>query len=297
MNEPRCACGQPARDATFCASCAYRLDEAIAQISVHHGLAWDLELATTRQARLGDRGGPRSAQVPLPYDERAGDAATTLHRALARWAAVIARETTGPRRPGLPGPVCGRRARCAHPSCRMIRASRPPEPPPVTLTGLATWLRPRVGWLRHHAAGQQAYDEILAAVAAARRVVDRPAERLYAGPCDDCGEDLYARPGAAAVPCPGCHAVYEVEARRAWLLRAAEDVLASATDISRAITRLGQPVTPEAIRGYAHRGLLLPRTHRTTGGRTVPLYRLGDVVDVLTRQAARRNTRTEPEAG
>lgn len=298
MTEPRCGCGNPVRDATLCTACGLRLDNALDQITDHHGLGWDLDIALTRQARITRTGGrptpdeDRDEQrqmpgtlrpTPAPYDQRAADAARTLRAALHTWAQIAAHETgvhSPTNRRGI-GPVC---RRCPHPSCLRIPAI---PTPPATITGLAAWLRPRVGWLRHHPHAQRALDDILDTVNTARAAVDRPAERLYAGPCDQCRNDLYARAGARIVECVDCDLVYEVEARRAWLLRSAEDVLASATEIARAITRFGQPVTPDAIRGYVHRGQLLAHGHRMIGKREIPTYRLGDVLDVLAQQAAR----------
>jgi hypothetical protein len=295
--ETRCACGNPLRDATFCTTCAFRLDEAIAQICEHHGLAWDLDIARAKQARITRTNtrkntlkGNDGRQLPgtlrptrTPYDPRATTAAKKLQRTLSAWAAVAARETRTPRRPTLPGPTCNwRRDVCPHGSCLSIRASRPMPQPPQDLPGLAAWLRPRVGWLRHHPDGQRAHNEIINAVRAARATIDSPAEKLYAGPCDGCSNDLYGRPGAAIVECTECDKVYDIQARRRYLLRSAEDQLASATEIARAITRLGQPVSTEKIRGYANRGRLLAHGQRRIGNRTIPLYRLGHVLDIIT---------------
>jgi hypothetical protein len=67
----------------------------------------------------------------------------------------------------------------------------------------------------------------------------------------------------------------------------AEDVLATTTEISRALTRYQQPVTPEMLRGYVFRKRLMPRGERPVAGRKdpVPLYRLGDVLNILAQQA------------
>jgi hypothetical protein len=252
-------CGRPqGDDATFCAACAHLLDASLADVCAYHGLAYDLDIAITRQARIGSRDGSRPATAPMPYDDRAAKTAEHLRGVLASWALLVIQET---------------------------RADAPAD---QTLTGLAAWFRARVGWLRHHVAGAEAHDEITTAVRAARRVCDRPADRLYAGPCD-CGTDLYGRLDASYVVCPGaeCDAVWNVEDRRRWLLHSAEDVLATPLEISRALTRYAQPVTPSAIRGYVHRGQLSARGARTEGHREIPVYRLGDVLDILARQAER----------
>jgi hypothetical protein len=251
-----CACGRPSPDATVCPACAYRLTDALTDVTGPRGLAYDLDVATARQARLGDRNGSRPTETPVPYDARASEAAAHLKGVLVGWARVV---------------------------CEDYGADLPPD----DLAAIAAWLRPRVGWLRHHPAAVEAHDEIVEAVRAARRVIDRPADRLYAGPCDQCGGDLYARPGALAVECRPCELVYEVEARRAWLLEALEEHLATTIEISRALTSLAQPVTPNMIYGYVHRGRLIPRSHRAEGRKTIPLYRVGDVLDIVTGQPER----------
>jgi hypothetical protein len=255
VSDHLCGCGRPVQDATLCATCAHRLDDALAQICEHHGLGWDLDIAITRQAVMSDRNGPRANTTPIPYDDRASVRARELHDTLGSWARLVVEET---------GAV----------------------PPADTITAIAAWLRPRAGWLRHHPAGGEALDEIRDAVRAARRVVDRPADRLYAGPCQGCGTDLYARVEAVYVTCPNgmCETTYGVDELRVWLLKAVEDILATTAEISRALTSLAVPVTPSAIRGYAHRGQLL---RRGVNEGASPLYRLGDVMDCVARAAER----------
>jgi hypothetical protein len=258
MSDHLCGCGRPVQDATLCATCAHRLDDALAQICEHHGLGWDLDIAITRQAVMSDRNGPRANTTPIPYDDRASASARELHSTLGSWARLVVEET---------GAV----------------------PPADTITAIAAWLRPRAGWLRHHEAGGEALDEILAAVHAVRRVIDRPADMLYAGPCQTCWTDVYARVEAVYVTCPNeeCLRTYSIAERRAWLLKSAENILGSTTEISRALTRYAQPVTPSAIRGYVGRGQLLARGERVEGGLVKPLYRLGDVMDCVARAAER----------
>lgn len=282
MTAHKCACGRPCPDATICPACAYELDAAIADVAGYRGLAYDLDLATARQARIERGGISRPPEVEgrqepgtlrptaLAYDEHASEAAAELRGVLASWARLIT-DDTNPRRIG---PTCGRQ--CAHDSCK---ATRRREFPPDTLAGIATWLRPRVGWLRYHPAGAEAHAGITEAVRTARRAVDRPAERLYAGQCD-CDADLYARPESPYVTCPNeeCRTVWKVEDRRVWLLDSARDVIASATDIARALSRYAVPVTPAKIRGHAFRGRLLPQDYNHRGH---PLYRLGDVLDIV----------------
>lgn len=259
-----CPCGRPIPDtAALCPHCGYLLDASLAELAAFRGLAYELDVALTRQARIGGRDGSRPAETPIAYDERIAKVTKHLRDAMTEWASIIVRGTGA-------------------------------EPPPPGLAQLAAWLRRHVGWIRYHEDALDAYTDITDGVRDARRAIDRPADKLYAGPCDECGEDLYASLDASYVVChnteghaSGDEWVWEVTERRRWLLDSARDVLASGTEISRALTRYAQPVTPSALRGYVHRGALIARGERIEGGRMVMLYRLGDVLDILARQAER----------
>ena len=73
-----------------------------------------------------------------------------------------------------------------------------------TPAAVAGWLLHHTLWLRHHKAGYEAVEEITSAVNAVRKAVDRPPERIYAGPCKDCGGDMFGKPGAVSIECrPG----------------------------------------------------------------------------------------------
>ncbi|MEV4158996.1 hypothetical protein [Nonomuraea dietziae] len=157
---------------------------------------------------------------------------------------------------------------------------------------MADWLARRVELLRHHSAGAEAVDELLEAVRQAEPVVDRPAERNFLGICSarlenggECDSELYAPPGSSTASCRQCQTQHSVWERRQVLLTEAEEVLGTAVEISRAVTQLGQEVTPERVRQWAHRGRLAVADYLDErygeGLRTRPLYRLGDVLDLL----------------
>lgn len=124
------------------------------------------------------------------------------------------------------------------------------------------------------------------ASAHATRVIDRPADRTFAGPCDECGRDLYAKPDATTVDCTTCGLTYDVRARREWLLRVIDDQLATATEIARALTSLDLPVTSERIWQWRHRDRI---EQRGTDRRGRPMYRVGDVVTLLIEHAEKHS--------
>lgn len=271
-----CPCTRPIHDqAVICGTCGHDLENAIAEVAELRGLAYDLDIAVTRQARLGAKNGGRATETPIVFDNRASEAFRQLSSVLRSWTRLVVEETGAGTVPTF-GPA---HRSCRHHSCREIRTRGLPG---ESLGDMASWLKLRVAWLRHHEAGADAYREILDAVRDARRVVDRPGERIYCGPCS-CDEDLYARAGAVEVACrnPECGLVWGVADRRAYLLDAARDVEATAADICRALTRLGAEVTPATIRGYERRKRLKPVGEREEGGRPVKLWRTGDVLEIL----------------
>lgn len=133
--------------------------------------------------------------------------------------------------------------------------------------------------------------ELRASVDEVTRIIDRPPDQWYAGQCSAatergaCTTDLYAREGQAIVRCPACKTEHDVAQRRAVLLRAVEDVLATATEIARAVHLLPAPITRSVIYSYAHRRRIVARG---TNSRGEPLYRVGDVLDLVRDQAKRR---------
>jgi hypothetical protein len=257
--------------ATICGACSAELGRALNTVATW--LAAELDVTLSRQhtrdgtgtGEVEDDRAPAVLHIgPLGYDPRASQAGTDLHNALCGWV-------------------------------RDLQDHRPEDDwPHNTAASMAAWLSARLSRLASHPAAQELHGEILAAVRAAERVVDRAADRWYAGICaaplrdgERCQRDLYAKPKAAQVVCPACSHEWDVKQRRDWLLGLAEDVLASATEIARAVTRLGRPVTPEAVRGYAARGRILAHSERLVGKRVIPLYRVGDVLDVIAQIAGK----------
>ncbi|MEU8270146.1 hypothetical protein AB0B89_23680 [Sphaerisporangium sp. NPDC049002] len=267
-----------------CRACSGRLLRDLDDVPA---LAADLDIALTRQARFGEDGGGLSLapddvdpeigltvrRSQLPWDQRARDATDILKSALVGWHRILSEGA-----PTVFGPTC---VDCAHPSCEWTDLGRTP---PDTLTGLSRWLlRHRVRLFRHPAV-DEAVDELTDAVRHARRTIDRPPGTWYAGPCaadtDDgeCTADLYARHGADTIRCHTCGARHDTHLRQAWLLRQAADHLATATEAARALHAYYPDLTPSKVRGMAFRGRILARG-RDDRGR--PLYRVGDVIDLL----------------
>lgn len=252
----QCGCGQPAPDATLCRNCTDRLAKDLGDVPAY---AEELEVTLTRQRATALEAGGPSASTPLPFHPTASEAASQLRAVLTGWTRVLAEHGD--------------------------------DWPTDTLDAISRWLLHRTDWLARHEAGNEAATEIGSAMQAVRRVIDRPADLVYAGQCGApldgtqeattataCDADLYAKPGHQTVTCKACGASYGVDDRRGYLLDALEDVLATATEIARGVSRLGQPVAASTIRSYRNRGRLETRGVNIRGN---PTYRVGDVLDLL----------------
>ncbi|GIH91965.1 hypothetical protein ACFFMN_33845 [Planobispora siamensis] len=272
-----------------CGACEARL---IRDLAAAPDLADELDVTLTRQARTGASGARADAdeldlhtglavrRAPLPWVEAAAEARDILKSALVGWW----RELEGD---GI-GPYCGA---CEHPSCEWVHLGRTPDD---SIAGIAAWLARHVARLVAHPAAEEAVDELAVAVATARHAIDRAADRIYAGPCDACGLDLYARPGAATVACAcvdatGRRRVYDVAARRGWMLDQVSEMIGNASWVASVSTALGYVVSPSTVRTWGGRGRLTIRGHSAplnAGADPHPLYRVGDVIERVRQHAA-----------
>lgn len=272
----KCICSRPAGDANLCKPCTSTLERALAEIPF---LTRELEIVLTRQTVYAPRSdGSRSATRPLPYHVAAAETGRAIRRALETAATTLLRDHAATTCPVSPRP-----------------------------DHTSTWLLANLNTVRYHDQAATIYRSILDPVTKARWLIDRPADRWYAGPCNalvvadgeirECGAELYARSDHGTVTCRACDALHDVDARRDWLLAAAEDQLANAAVCARAVAWLSDTgdikLTPTLIRMWAQRGRLVAKGHEPypTGSdptRTRPLYRVGDVIDLLHQATTRR---------
>lgn len=202
--------------------------------------------------------------------------------------------------------------------------------PPASLTArAATWLAHHLGDVAALGNIPEAFDEITHVVGVTRHVIDRAPARLYVGTCDECGTAMYARLGARVVQCPNrdckiettparcavhgdvgewcapCRTStaklvtaavverpsYDVEARREWMLDAAQDYMVTAVEATAALPVVaGITINVNTLRqaardrGARHAELDVDYTHPDGRAR----YRLGDVIDLARRIGVRR---------
>jgi hypothetical protein len=247
---------------------------ALGDISSH----WcDLDTVKGRQTRYGGAGG-RGGDKPLPVDARflGWEADGTrlqdaVKNTMATWAMVVLGE-----RPVFAGPT---HPACLHVSCSAVNRSHPPRD---DVASVCRYLLGQADWIRSQHWAPEILDELQDAAEQLRRMVDRPADKLFVGYCTQCDDPLHAKIGAQWVKCRHCETSYSVEASRQGMWEEAQDQLGTAAEISRAISWLGQtPITADRIYKWVERKRLPQRGHVVYRGREVPTYRIGDVAALV----------------
>lgn len=252
MNEPCMVewCGRPVGDGYTCQRCADRLSVALGDVPA----LWEqLDIVLTRQARYGDPEG-RGGEKAVPFNIKASELGTALRGLLNTWCRLIAEERGKPLPEGE-------------------------DPPPPVVAG---WLLAHVVWLRHHRAGHEAVEEITSVVRAIRKAVDRPAERIYAGPCRDCGGDMFGKPGAVSVECRPCGLSYDVAGMLTWMRGQVYGRLVTAKEGVVLLSRFGLPVAQKTIDKWHERNRLTEHGHDPSGKR---LYLFDDLVTLAAANA------------
>ena len=243
MNEPCMVdwCDRPVAEGWVCQTCANRLERALGDIPA---LWAELDVVLTRQARYSDPEG-RGGDKALPFNPTASEIGWVLRNTLSTWCRLIAEERG-----------------------RVLPASDTPA-------AVAGWLLHHTTWLRHHRAGHEAVEEITSVVGKIRQAVDRPAERIYAGPCKDCNGDMYAKPDAATVACRPCGLEYDVAEMVAWMHSELRGKLVTAREATVLLGRMGLPVQQKTIDKWRERDRLTEHSQDRDGKR---LYLFDDLV-------------------
>lgn len=276
-----CPCGRPLSGDSLCVDCSHALQVAISDVSAH----WcDLDTVKARQTRYGGTGGGRGGEKPLPVDARflgweadGSRLQEAVKNTMATWARVVLDE-----KPIYEGPS---HSTCLHVSCSVCRRNRPPQD---DVPSVCRYLLRHADWVRSQMWAPEILDELTYTAEQLRRMVDRPADRWYAGPCNDCGKAMYAQVGALEVVCKDCNYTTQVRDRRTVLLKEAAEKLVPAALIARAVSWLGEdPLTSAKVRLWGHRKQLQARDWVIPIGEVGPvcnlrpLYRLGDACDLM----------------
>lgn len=251
--------GQPATECANCKSeitdavtvCTACLDDIATELRTAQDCLHELVITATRQDVIGDKqarvAGTR--EQPLGYRPAVAEAETQLGSTLAYWGRLVAAAN------GVPLY----------------------ELPVARASQLARWLANQRETIKRHEGAALLLAELRVANVTARRLIDRPAERVYLGRCD-CERELYARERAHEVVCGGCQAVHNVGDRRTWLRDLIRDQYATAADIAAGIGELhGTDINRKTINQWHHRHRLISRGLSPDGH---PLFRVGDVLDL-----------------
>lgn len=130
----------------------------------------------------------------------------------------------------------------------------------------------------------QAMDEITDAWKRAKRAIDRPAEREFAGPCQSDVDGLscdgvYVAPKSDSVKCRTCAVVCDVAKMQEQMHEEVKGRQYLGTELSTALTLVtGGTIAYGRVRNWINREQLLPSGTDREGR---PLYRLNDALEVL----------------
>lgn len=266
---PVCGCEQP--DGLLCHDDTLRLEQALGDV---RSIVEDLDIALSKQARIGTPGKGGLARERSPINLGAMEAADTLGNVLTTWIRDVRPDTD---------------------NWRHLF--------PLTTVHAARLLLSSINAIRKHPAVAELVDEITDAVEQARRAVDRPADRQYLGQCmaafpDEDGQDvtcyaeIWAREGAHEVTCRVCGIEHPVAERRKWLMERAAEMVVTAKEASRYLSDVGQlDVSETSIRNWVGRRKVLLRP----GLSTQRQFELGALMDYIAKRDADAASRVVAE--
>lgn len=276
------------------------------------GLVEHLELTASRQVRIG---GAAGGEKPVPFNARAAEIRGRLDHQLRPWALWLAGElppvappacTRNDHEPWRECPTCHalQQAAAALTEQRRTDAVRALTTAPVS--DVVAFLGHHLEQIRHSPDAGQLAHAVSDAVKTITKVIDRPGEQRYGGPCGAelpsgalCDAKLYADEGDRDFVCPTCGAEWAVEERQAWLLKFAVDELATAPIIAAAFAR--EPADQDDAEPKEFRRLLNRIYQWSSRGRLTargelrgqPLYRVGDVEELMQAHTERQSRTAE----
>jgi hypothetical protein len=217
----------------------------------------ELEVTTTRQARISAPA-KGNGDKPLPVDMRASDAATQIRTVLHGWARCLLEEGDYTETDWA---IAGRDA--------------------------STWLNLNLAAVRCQEWAGELVRELRRAREAAEHAIDRPEQRLYAGPCGNpdsdppCQATLWAALDASEVTCRTCGHVWDVNQRRDQLIAAAKNEWLDTVRVASLVSLMTrQRITPVIVNTLAEAGRITAATLKLDAD-DPDLYRVRDVLDAL----------------
>lgn len=267
-------CGDPTEPAAFvCRRCT---DETARYLRHVVDLAGEVETNVARLARYATRGSTAAAQLdedpgpkstgglrptPLPVDLNASARAGHAFNTVTTWSRQIEDER-GARIPDV-----------------LVRQH------PASVA--AQFLIGQLDWIRHQPFADDANEQLRAAGAVIKRIVDAPPERELVGVCD-CGAYLYAYRGAEQVACP-CGLRWQVRASRESLMEALRDRLVTVAEAATLGVLAFPDLQRKRVRALVQSWVRTDRPNHLIGQDTPdgPVYSFGDILDRLSRSVVR----------
>jgi ribosomal protein L37AE/L43A len=252
-----CKCTAETPDGIYlCHACCARLEQLLCELD---SIVQDLVTAIPRAsltASYGERvSSSGSLHAPLPVNEVALDAHMALDKYLMRVCLELA---------GVAGPLSRRDS-----------------------SGLASYLLTHMGTLRTQDWARTVEGELSKLLRECEDVTRVHEQQVFAGTCQECETDLYARKGEDMARCRTCGLSYEVARWTAYAQTAKDYYIGTAADLSRKLSapQYGYLITADQIRKWAtKRGEKDPKLVRANpeqdedGKPIPPAYRLGDVL-------------------
>lgn len=246
-----CRCGKPTRDEAYvCEGCLSDLARVLGEIPWTEEQL-NISLQKAHGVDYTTMGGSAGSESPLPVSFPAYEALTQLRHVLVMWVRFCDEEE--------------------------IRHQSPSKTAPKdTLVSMSRWLMWRIDGLALNDLGGDAVSEITRAAGRALQVIDRPAEKVYAGPCE-CGRDLYAKPKAKLTVCKSCEREYDVEAMVTWMQKSVAGRLVTAREGTTLLGRFDLPTAQKTIDSWHERKRLVDHGCNAAG---VRLYLIDDLISL-----------------
>lgn len=281
-------CGDPT-DGYCCHRCTQETADHLRDAA---NLAREVEITVALLARYAHRGAHRAA--PVDDGERLTgwvNRSQPVH--VFGWPASVARAERGGLRPTRLLVDLNASARAAHAFADLAAWAQsvlddrggtlPPVPPGEHPAGVAArFLLGQLDWIRHQQFAAKSFEEMRAAGAVIKRIVDSPPERQLVGRCD-CRQYLYAYAEATTCTCTECGLRWDVETSRNGLRKAMLDRMVTASEAGLLLAIFGITGTrrrhAKTITMWAQRGLIAVHPPIDSDG---PLFLFADVFDRIT---------------
>jgi uncharacterized Zn finger protein (UPF0148 family) len=289
MTEQTCtSCGRAVHQGTtLCARCVKTLDHALVNVAAHYDDLDTLRTKRTRYATGGTTRGSIGKTRPIGVDLRF----------------VTPSDVDGDREGQGTALVDDVRTTITHWTKRALATWPDLTPPADHLPACCHFLGGYLTAIAGQPWANDLLEDVLRLEVLLARMVDRPADRWYAGKCwvpdhngVDCQQELYATEDSGTITCPTCGVQHDVAERREVLLTEAREVHVTATEAAGALIAWTDYDGSEAklvdlIRRWRDRDKLEVQDVTSLLGKDRHLYRLGDIQELLVQHAQRAQTR------